>query len=116
MSSGREHSMRVVRRCVPIVFALLALSCASANRLSQRSERELAAGDLRAAYDHARAAVAKKPANPRARAAFAAAAERLVDDRKTRIRAIAVADTVAAARQTLGLAELRGEIARYGGV
>jgi hypothetical protein len=96
------------------LIALLALSCASANKLSQRSERELAAGDLRGAYEHARAAVAKKPANPRARAAFSAAAERLVADHKTRVIAIAAADTVAAAQQVLELVDLRSEIARYG--
>ena len=106
--------MRIVRPWVPVVLALLALSCASANRLSRRSERELAAGDLEGAYEHARAAVAKQPANPRAKAAFDAAATRLVEDRKTRILAIAEADTVAAARQALRLADLRGEIARYG--
>jgi len=96
------------------LVALLALSCASANKLSQRSERELAAGDLRGAYEHARAAVAKKPANPRAQAAYRAASERLVADRKARVLAIAAADTVAAARQVLELVDLRAEIARYG--
>lgn len=96
------------------LVALLALSCASANKLSQRSERELAAGDLSGAYDHARAAVAKKPKNPRAQAAFAAAASALVEDRKVRIVRIAAVDTVAAAHQVLALADLRGEIARHG--
>jgi hypothetical protein len=96
------------------LIAIFALSCASANKLSQRSERELAAGDLRGAYEHARAAIAKQPTNARAQSAFSAAATRLVADRKARILNIAEVDTVAAAQQTLALAELRGEIARYG--
>jgi hypothetical protein len=106
--------MRIARVWSLSIVALLALSCASANKLSQRSERELAAGDLRGAYEHARAAIAKEPSNPRAKAAFATAAGRLVDDRKARIAAIAAVDTIAAAQQVLALAELRGEIARLG--
>lgn len=108
--------MRIARLGSLSVIVLLTLSCASANKLSERSERALAAGDLRGAYEQARAAVAKQPSNPRAKAAFATAAGRLVDDRKARIAAIAAVDTVAAAQQVLGLSELRGEIMRYGAV
>ena len=106
--------MRIVRVWSVGLVALLALSCASANKLSERSERELTAGDLRGAYEHAREAIAKEPHNARARAAFTAAATRVVEDRKARILTIAGVDTVAAAQQTMELAELRGEIARYG--
>ncbi len=108
--------MRIARVWFLSIIALLALSCASANKLSQRSERALAAGDLRGAYEQARAAVAKSPSNPRAKKAFATASSRLVEDRKTRITTIAGVDTVAAAQQVLALSELRGEIMRYGAV
>lgn len=97
-----------------IVVALIAVGCASANKLSQKSERALVSGDLAGAYKHALKAVGKSPENPRAQAAFAAAATRLVDDRKQRILAIAAADTLAAADQVLALADLRGEIGAHG--
>jgi len=102
------------RTCRFALVALLALGCASANRLSRKSEQELAAGDPGSAYEHARRAVAKEPINPRARAAFAAAATTLVHDREARILSIAAADTLAAAERALELSGLRGEIARHG--
>lgn len=106
--------MRHARTCSLALIALLALGCASANRLSRKSEQELAAGDLASAYQHARRAVAKEPTNPRARAAFAAAAATLVDDREKRILSIADVDTLAAAERVLELAELRVEVVRHG--
>ena len=96
------------------VIALLALSCASANRLSKQSEQALAAGDLQGAYEKARRAVEKAPENPRARAAYTAASDRLVDDREARILSIADVDTLAAAEQVLALAELRSDLLRHG--
>jgi hypothetical protein len=95
-------------------IALLVLGCASANKLSRRSELALMAGDLRGAYEHARHAVEKEPGNARARAAYATAATRLLDDRKARILLIAEVDTVAAAVQTLELSELRSDFLRHG--
>ena len=106
-------SSRLSRLCAGALIAGLALSCASANKLSQRSERELASGDLRRAYEHARRAVEKDPAHPRARAAYLAAAARLVDDREARILSIAVVDTEAAAVQILDLADLRSDLLRH---
>ena len=102
------------RACALALSALLALSCASTNRLSRKSEQELAVGDLGDAYQHALRAVTKEPGHPRARAAFAAAATALVDDREARILAIAAADTLAAAERALELAVLRAEILRHG--
>ena len=95
--------MRRKRTLSVSLIVLLALGCASANKMSRRSELALMAGDLRGAYEHARHAVEKEPGNPRARAAYATAATRLLDDRKARILSIAEVDTVAAAVQTLGL-------------
>jgi hypothetical protein len=106
--------MRDIRAGATVLIVLLSLSCASANKLSQRSERDLAAGDLSGAYENARRAIAKSPTNPRARLAFNAAATILVDDREVRILSIADVDTLAAAERTLELAELRLEIARHG--
>ena len=106
--------MKTLRPWAAAALALLALSCASANKLSQRSARELAAGDVDRAYEHARAAVRKEPANPRAQAALLAVARRLVADREARVMAVGEVDTVAGARQALALADLRGEIASYG--
>jgi hypothetical protein len=97
-----------------VALALLTLSCASANKLAQKSERELAAGDLTHAYEHALAAVRKKSDDPRARSAYRAAATRLVADREARVRAVAGADTIAAARLAMELSDLRDETSRYG--
>lgn len=105
---------RISRLCGIALVAGLLLSCASANRLSRRSELALAAGDLRGAYEHARRAIEKEPANPRARAAYTAAAIRLVDDREARILSIAEVDTEAAAVQILDLTELRSDLLRHG--
>ncbi|HKQ58503.1 MAG TPA: hypothetical protein VJY35_11600 [Candidatus Eisenbacteria bacterium] len=105
--------MRIIRAGLVSVIALLALSCASANRLSQRSERALEAGDLRGAYEQARRAIEKQPNHPRARAAYTTAATRLVDDKEARILSIADVDTLAAAEQILELVDLRGDILQH---
>src|SRR5262245_8582688 len=110
LSAGRSAAMRLARiRLLPVI-ALLALGCASANKLAKQSERDLAAGNLDAAYAHALKAVNKSAKNERARAAYTAAATRLADDRKARILAIAAVDTLAAADRVLDFSELRGEI------
>lgn len=100
-------------RLLPVI-ALLALGCASANKLSRESEKSLAAGDLAGAYRSALRAVTKSASNPRARVAFANAATRLIEDRQRRILAIAEVDTLAAANQVLELSALRVEIASHG--
>ena len=96
------------------VLALLALGCASANKLAKQSERDLAAGNLDGAYQHALKAIDKSPKNARAISAYTAAATRMVDDRKERIVSIAAADTLAAADRVLDLSQLRGEILSHG--
>jgi hypothetical protein len=107
--------MRHVQRWASLALAVLSLSCgASAHQLTRRSERELAAGDLRRAYQHARAALAKDPSNVQVRAAYTHAATALILDQQTRIVNVAAVDTVAAARQALDLGELRAEVAHFG--
>ena len=106
--------MKAIRPWSIAVLALLALSCASANKLSRRSERELAAGDVNGAYQHARAAIRKEPQNPQAKAAFLAVSRRLIAEGEARVQSVGEVDTVAAARQALALTDFRGEIASYG--
>jgi hypothetical protein len=99
---------------VPLLaLALIAVSCAGPTQLARRSERELRAGNVREAYDLARRGVDKDPEHTGARAALAAAAAQLVDESKGRVLALSATDTVAAARELLGLRELRGELGRY---
>ena len=106
--------MRLARIRLFPVIALLALGCASANKLARQSEQDLAAGNLADAYRHALKAVSKSPNNEHARAAFTAAATRMADDRKARILSIAEVDTLAAAEQVLDLAAMRAEVAQHG--
>jgi len=106
--------MRLARVCLLPAIALLALGCATANKLAKQSEGELAAGNLDAAYRHALKAIDKSPKNDRARSAYTAAATRMVEDRKARILSIASADTLAAADRVLDLSQLRGEILSHG--
>jgi hypothetical protein len=109
----RPDATRFVARLLPVI-ALLALGCASANKLAKQSETDLTAGNLDAAYQHALKAVDKSPRNARARSAYTAAATRMVEDRKARILSIAAADTLAAAERVLDLSQLRGEILAHG--
>lgn len=104
--------MKGYRLVYPCLF-LFAMSCASANKLADRSARELAAGNSREAYDKARRALEKERGNPAARDAMLAAATRIVDDWKPRIRNIAAVDTIAAARQVNELADFRDQVASY---
>lgn len=96
-----------------LLFAVLATSCAGPAQLARQSERELRAGNLHKAYDLARRGVDKDPEHAGARAAMSAAAVSLVDEAKGRVLALSTADTVAGAREALGLRELRAELARY---
>jgi hypothetical protein len=95
------------------LLSVLALSCASANRLAMLSDRELTSGNLDRAYEMARHAVDKEPDNPRARAVMTAAAVQIVDRWKTNIYQLAEVDTIAAARASLELRTFRGELSRY---
>ncbi|MBI3539570.1 MAG: hypothetical protein HY076_04800 [Candidatus Eisenbacteria bacterium] len=106
--------MRSTYRLTALALTMLSLSCASAHQLARHSERELAAGDLRPAYQHARAALIKDPAKAEARGAFTRAATQLVLDLQTRVINVATVDTIAAARQSLEIGQIRGDAARLG--
>ena len=92
---------------------LLTLSCAAPSELVRRSGVSLASGDAARAFDWARRALDKEPANPAARAAATDAAAVLMSDARTRIRNLAEVDTVSAARQALELDGFRAQLARY---
>ena len=99
-----------------ITFALLALplvlGCAGPNTLARRSEEKLAQNPQRA-WELAIRALDKEPGNVRARQAAAAAAEAIATDWQRRIRALAAADSNAAAEQVLEFASFRAGAVRY---
>ena len=104
---------RIVRRLPIVALALLALSCASSNKLNRQSEDLLQAGQNQKAYQKARRALDKDPANDRARESMRRAAERIVADWQRRAMNLADVDTLAAAKQCVELAEFRSELDRY---
>lgn len=105
--------MRRARHLLIAVATLLLAGCASSTRLAQQSDEALARGDLRTAYEKARRALDKEPANTAARGAFANAATQLADDFKGRVLRLAEVDTIAAARMALDFRGMRAEFSRY---
>jgi len=112
-SRGRRRPMRIRSRHLAWLPILLTLSCAAPSELVRRSGVSLAAGDAARAFDWARRALDKEPANPAARAAATDAATVLVGDAKSRIRNLAEVDTVSAARQSLELEDFRAQLVHY---
>jgi hypothetical protein len=103
------------RRHFPLHLALALLAvagCASPAKLTERSHRALAEGDLRKAYETARRALEKDPSYADARTAFGEAATAIAIDHRTRIARTAEVDTVAAARAALEFRDFRAELAR----
>jgi hypothetical protein len=98
---------------IALAAALGLLGCAGSRELARRSEVALERGDVRKAYDTARASLDKDPNNARARASLTRAAGMLVDDWKVRLRRMAESDTLASAEASLGLDPLRAELTRY---
>src|SRR6185503_3539695 len=100
-------------------IALLALAaliggCAGPNTLVRKSREAYDSGNDRKAYDFARRAMDKEPQLASAREAYRAAATRVATNWKERIRNLATADSLDAARQCLQLTQFRKEVARYG--
>ena len=105
------------RRIVPAALALsLAAGCAGPTKLAERSEEKLAGGQQWRAWELATRALDKEPGNARARAAASAAAVTIAQDWHQRIRALADADSVAAAEQVLEFAAFRAGSVRYAAV
>ena len=104
----------MTRRLAPALLALsLATGCAGPAKLAERSEKRLAGGDHWQAWTLATRALDQAPANQRARLAAAAAAASISQDWQRRIRAVAAADSMAAAGQVLEFTEFRASAARY---
>src|SRR4051812_16890985 len=99
-------------RFTAVLAALCLLGCANANKLAQQSNKSLAHGDIRGAYDQALRAVEKDPQNQSARRAYTDASRRVAADYRARVTALAVADTLAAADLALEARRFRTEVAR----
>ena len=96
-----------------VVVAWLAVSCAGPNKLAEQSEKAYGKGELEKAYKKAARALQKDPENRRARAAMTQVAARLLDERQTEVRGLAIRDTVAAANRALALDAFRTELTDY---
>lgn len=96
-----------------LALALGTLACAGSKELARRSEVALQHGNVRKAYDTAKASLDRDPNNGRARASMTRAAGVMMDDWKQRLRRMAETDSLAAAEASLALDPLRGELARY---
>ena len=108
--------MKLMRReWIAVLATALLLSCASSEQLARRSQNELSQGQADKAYQTAIVALKHQPENREARAALVAAATELQQRREDRVRALAVSDTVAAAREALALHSFRAEVLRLGG-
>jgi hypothetical protein len=107
--------MRLADRYVLLLgVAFLTLSCASAQKLAERSGQELAAGQTDRAYQSALIAYHRDPNDPAVLSALSGAANARADEWKRRVRNLASVDTLNAARQALELANFRREVVSFG--
>jgi hypothetical protein len=107
--------MRIRRVALLVLFAALLLaSCAGPAKLAQQSHEALAKGDLHKAYDRALRAVEKDPQNAAARAAYDDASRSVANDYRSRVRALAAADSVHAADLALEFRGFRTTVAQHG--
>ena len=114
MISRPDSRRRRLSASLFLLLAVLAASCASTAELSRRSTHALAAGDLHAAWQWGERAMKKDPQAPVARDAMTAAAAVVVPDCQRRIRALAAADTIGAAKLALEFAPVRAELGGWG--
>jgi len=104
----------MIRRISTIVLVTaLAVGCASTSKLTEKSEKKLAAGNAWDAWRLATRALDKEPGNPAARDAATAAGASITEEWQRRIRALAEVDSLDAAEQALELAEFRADAAHY---
>ena len=106
-------TIRRAGRAGIVLVALLAASCASSNRLAQRSEESMRSGQVSHAYEWARRALDKDPRNDKARADMTAAASVMSADWKQRVRNLAASDSLQAATTALDFGRFRAELAHY---
>ena len=96
-----------------MLAAALAAGCAGPNKLAEKSQRELAEGDVWKAWQLATRALDREPMNPRAREAASATAQVIATDWQRKIRALASVDSLRAAEQVLAFAEFRANAVQY---
>ncbi len=104
---------RLSHASLVILVTLIAAGCAGPSKLAQRSEQNLAKGDIWKAWHQATRALDREPMNPRAKSAVAAAGQVIAEDWQRRIRALASVDSVQAAEQMLAFTDFRSSAARY---
>ncbi len=111
---SRAHpAARLGLRVALVLLGGLAISCASSNKLAERSEESLRAGQTSRAYDLARRSLDKDPRNDKARASMTSAAIQMTADWKARVRNLAANDSLAGAEAALEFGRFRAELARY---
>lgn len=101
------------RLFVLFAVAAVAAGCAGPTKLAEKSQRELADGDVWKAWQLATRALDREPMNPRAREAATATAQVIATDWQRRIHALASVDSLRAAEQVLAFAEFRANAVNY---
>lgn len=101
------------RILIALLAATVVAGCAGPNKLAEKSQRELADGDVWKAWQLATRALDREPMNPRARAAAAATAEVISADWQRKIHALASVDSLRAAEQVLAFSEFRSNAVNY---
>lgn len=96
-----------------IAIMAIAAGCAGPNKLAEKSQRELAEGDVWKAWQLATRALDREPMNPRAREAATATAHVISTDWQRRIHALATVDSLRAAEQVLAFAQFRANAVNY---
>ena len=104
----------MTRKLALVAIVLVLSSCAGPAQLARQSQDALDRGDETRAYQLARKAMDRDPDLAAARASYTNVALRLDDGWKTRVRNLAVVDSIGAARRALDFAAFRAEVARYG--
>jgi hypothetical protein len=104
----------MTRKLALVAIVLVLSSCAGPAQLARQSQDALDRGDETKAYQLARKAMDRDPDLAAARASYTNVALRLDDGWKTRVRNLAVVDSIGAARRALDFAAFRAEVARYG--
>lgn len=104
----------MIRRLfVLLAVAAVAAGCAGPTKLAEKSQKELADGDVWKAWQLATRALDREPMNPRAREAATATAQVIATDWQRRIHALASVDSLRAAEQVLAFAEFRANAVNY---
>lgn len=96
-----------------LLVAIVAAGCAGPNKLAEKSQRELAEGDVWKAWQLATRALDREPMNPRARAAAQSTFGVISTDWQRRIHSLAGVDSLRGAEQVLEFSEFRSNAVNY---